>query len=322
MLYLNDEHIRNIGWDWFRLTDIIRQVVALQDQGETVHPLKPYLRFGDPSNRIIAMPAYVGGGLQLAGIKWIASFPKNRIAGLPRAHNTIILNDTNTGKPRGFLKSSLLNGTRTAAVSGVMLRSYLEAREPGSVSIGIVGWGPVGRLHLEMCAALLGSRLKQVYLYDLEPIQLDSVPEDLRSRTVIESNWRQVYRQSDVFLTCTVSDHRYIDERPREGMLLLHVSLRDYQPESIRHLQALVVDDWQEVCRENTDLEQLHLRYGLQQQDTKDLADVVLRQGLNDYTASEPILFSPMGLGIFDLGVAGYYLEQAEQLGLGTVLED
>lgn len=322
MLYLNDEHIRDIGWDWFRLTDIIRQVITIQDAGETVHPLKPYLRFGDPSNRIIAMPAYVGGDLQLAGIKWIASFPKNRKAGLPRAHNTIILNDTGTGKPRGFLRSSLLNGTRTAAVSGVMLQSYLEARNLESVSVGIVGWGPVGRLHLEMSAALLGSRLKHVYLYDLEQVHLDTVPDALRSITVIEQDWRKVYRQSDVFITCTVSDQRYIDEHPREGALLLHVSLRDYLPESIQHLEALVVDDWQEVCRENTDIEQLHLQCGLQQQDTVTLADVVLRQGLSGYSTSEPILFSPMGLGIFDLGVAGYYLEQAEGLGLGTVLED
>ncbi|RUT31875.1 2,3-diaminopropionate biosynthesis protein SbnB [Paenibacillus zeisoli] len=322
MLYLNDGHIRDIGWDWSRLTDIIRQVITIQDQGETVHPLKPYLRFGDPSNRIIAMPAYVGGDLQLAGIKWIASFPKNRKVGLPRAHNSIILNDTGTGRPRGFLKSSLLNGTRTAAVSGVMLQSYLEMRDPESVSVGIVGWGPVGRLHLEMCAELLGSRLKQVYLYDLEPIQLDTIPEALRSKAVIEQDWRQVYRKSDVFMTCTVSEQRYIDERPREGALLLHVSLRDYLPESIRHLKALVVDDWQEVCRENTDMEQLHLRHGLQRQDTITLADVVLRQGLSGYGASETVLFSPMGLGIFDMGVAGYYMKQAEELGLGTVLED
>ncbi|USB33542.1 2,3-diaminopropionate biosynthesis protein SbnB [Paenibacillus sp. YPG26] len=322
MRYLNDEHIQELGRDWIRLTDIIRQVITLQDAGETVRPLKPYLRFGDPANRIIAMPAYVGGDLQLAGIKWIASFPYNRKAGLPRAHNSIILNDTRTGKPRGFLRSSLLNGIRTAAVSGVMLQSYLEVRDPASVSVGIVGWGPVGRLHLEMSAALLGSRLKQVYLYDIEQVQLDTIPADLRSKVIIEQDWRQVYRKSDVFITCTVSDRRYIDERPREGSLLLHVSLRDYLPESIRHLKVLVVDDWQEVCRENTDIEQLHLQCGLQQRDTVSLAEVVLHGALGGHSEEEPVLFSPMGLGIFDLGIAGDYLEQAEERGLGTVLED
>lgn len=322
MMYLNDGHIGEIGRDWVGLIELIRQVITIQDERDTVHPLKPYLRFGDPANRIIAMPAYVGGSLKLAGIKWIASFPKNRLDGLPRAHNTIVLNDAATGKPQGVLMSGMLNGIRTAAVSGIMLQSYMGARELPRLRVGIVGWGPVGRLHLEMCAALLGSRLDRVYLYDIEPIHLDTIPADLRAKTVIEQDWRPVYRQSDVFITCTVSEHRYIDEAPPEGVLLLHVSLRDYLPENLQHIQIKVVDDWLEVCRENTDLEQLHLQYGLQQEDTVTLADVVLRHELDRYDADEPVLFSPMGLGIFDIAVAGYYLEQAKKLGVGQMLEE
>lgn len=45
MLYLQDDHIREIGIDWTKLTNIIQDVVAIQDSGDCAHPLKPYLRF-------------------------------------------------------------------------------------------------------------------------------------------------------------------------------------------------------------------------------------------------------------------------------------
>ncbi len=128
MIYLHDDHIRDIGIDWTKLTDIIQDVVAIKDKGDCVQPLKPYLRFRKQANRIIAMPAFVGGTIEMSGIKWIASFPNNSRLGLPRANNTIILNKPTTGEPVAFIHSGLLNGLRTAAVSGVMLSHYIASQ--------------------------------------------------------------------------------------------------------------------------------------------------------------------------------------------------
>ncbi|MGM1048529.1 MAG: 2,3-diaminopropionate biosynthesis protein SbnB [Bacillota bacterium] len=321
MLYLNDSHIQELGIDWHVLTDIIQDVVRIEDEGDCVHPLKPYLRFGNPENRIIAMPAYVGGSFNLAGIKWIASFPKNHLHGLPRAHNTIILNDTATGEPQAFLNSGLLSGLRTAAVSGVMLKAYVEARQPAGIRLGIIGWGPIGRLHLDMCAAILGEKLKQVILYDLRGIDPATVPAELRNITIIADDWRIPYRHADIIATCTVSADRYIDEVPKEGVLLLGVSLRDYIPECVADIKTIVVDDWNEVCRENTDVEQLHLKYGLQSSDVCTLADIVCRDALIHSGTENTVFFNPMGLAIFDIGVAGYYWGKAQRVGSGVKLD-
>ncbi|MCQ6562311.1 2,3-diaminopropionate biosynthesis protein SbnB [Paenibacillus mendelii] len=322
MIYLNDGHIRDIGMNWRHLTGIIEDVVRTSDRGECVHPLKTYLRFHDPANRIIAMPAFVGGSTELAGIKWIAGFPGNGRYGLPRAHNTIILNDTVTGRPEAFIHSGLLNGLRAAAVSGVMLHAYMEARRSADLRLGIIGWGPIGRLHLDMCADLFGSRLKQVILYDLKGIERSTVPEHLRAITAIAEDWRELYRNSNVTATCTVSAERYIDEVPPAGALLLNVSLRDYKPESVARIKSVIVDDWQEVCRENTDIQQLHHQFGLHESDVRTLADVVCREGLAEIAEEAPVFFNPMGLGVFDIAIAGYYLRQAGQLGHGVLLED
>ncbi|MDO7906252.1 2,3-diaminopropionate biosynthesis protein SbnB [Paenibacillus sp. JX-17] len=320
MIYLHDRDIVEIGIDWPRLIEIIENVVKIKAEGDCVHPLKPYLRFRDPGNRIIAMPAFVGGSINMAGIKWIASYPDNIRLGLPRAHNTMILNDPATGEPAAFIHSGLLSALRTAAVSGSMIKAFTSSRPSNQLRLGIIGWGPVGRNHLEMCIALLGDKLKRISLYDLMPIDLDTVPEAVRARTAIADDWRQVYQDADIFITCTVSNHRYIDEPPGKGALLLNVSLRDYKPESAAHLQAIVVDDWQEVCRENTDMEQLHLQYGLQESGVITLEDVICHDGLAALSKEEPVFFNPMGLAVFDIGIAALYLQEALRSGKGILL--
>lgn len=321
MLYLQDDHIREIGIDWKKLTDIIRDVVAIEDRGDCAHLLKPYLRFRDPGNRIIAMPAYVGGHVDMSGIKWIASFPNNSQKGLPRAHNTLILNNTSTGEPTAFIHSGLLNGLRTAAVSGVMLNAYVAAREPDDLRVLLIGWGPIGRLHLDMCMALFGEWVKRVSIYDLKGVDPSTIPETIRDQVSIVNDWRSSYAEANVVMTCTVAAHRYIDEAPPKGALLLNVSLRDYKPASVAHVNTIIVDDWREICREGTDIEQLSLLYGLQESDVRTLADVVLRNCLAGAPAEEPIFFNPMGLGIFDIAIAGYYWKEAVRLNKGDTLE-
>ncbi|MFB9327916.1 2,3-diaminopropionate biosynthesis protein SbnB [Paenibacillus aurantiacus] len=320
MRYVNDAHIQELGIDWNELINVVEQVARTIDVGDFAQPLKPYLRFGDPANRIIAMPAFVGGEVDMSGIKWIASFPGNHQRGLPRAHCIVILNDPVTGKPAACFEGGLLSGLRTAAVSGLMMRHYQAVRGHTARKVGIVGWGPIGRLHAAMAKDVLGTALERITVFDLNGVDPDTIEPALRPFIDVETSWQAPFRASDVFITSTVSKSRYIDETPDAGKLLLNISLRDYKPESIRSVRAVVVDDWQEVCRENTDIEQLHLEHGLKQSDVLTITDVVCRGRLADYGTDETVFFSPMGLAAFDIGIAAYFLRKAELSGIGIEL--
>lgn len=320
MLVLNDGHIRSLGFDWRELAGCIERAVRVLDSGDYAQPIKPYLRYGDPRNRIIAMPAYLGGEFSLAGLKWIASFPGNLRLGLPRAHGVTVLNRSDTGQPFAILSGGLPNVLRTAAVSGLMLGKFLEARPAGRLRVSIIGWGPVGRAHFDMCVSLFGGLIDRFTLCDLRGIEEDTIPAAWRGRTTFVTAWEEAYRDCDVCITCTVAERRYIGLPPSPGCLLLNVSLRDYRLEALHPLPAIVVDDWEEVCRENTDIELLHRERGLRKEMTLTLADAVCREALKPVPAEEPVFFCPMGMAVFDLAVGDYLVRLARQAGVGLRL--
>ena len=96
MLYICERDILAIGIDWDETVSVIEHAVRCLERGDYAQPIKPYLRYRDLTNRIIAMPAFVGGDVNAAGLKWIASFPRNIDRQIPRAHSVVVLNDADT----------------------------------------------------------------------------------------------------------------------------------------------------------------------------------------------------------------------------------
>lgn len=322
MLYLNTKDIENIGIDWHRTVEVIEDAVTSLHRNDFSQPIKPYLKFNDPINRIIAMPAYVGGDISTAGIKWIASFPKNIQQGIQRAHSVTILNDAQTGKPLATINTALVSGIRTASVSGLMIKYFEQVRELKDINLGIIGFGPIGQLHLQMATALLGSKISNVFLYDISGVKSELIPAEIKERTTVVQTWQEAYETADVFMTCTVSPEGYIDQQPKAGSLQLNVSLRDFKPEILDYTQSIIVDDWDEVCRANTDIELMHKQRGLQKEATKSIAEVVCEGAMNTFPEQDAIVFNPMGMAIFDVAIATVYYRDALAKGIGTQLED
>lgn len=321
MLYLNEKDLLKIGIDWNKTIDVIELAVKCLNQKDFAQPIKPYLRYRNPINRIIAMPAFVGGDIDLAGIKWIASFPENIHNNIPRAHSVVVLNKSATGEPLCIINTALLSIIRTSSVTGLMIRHFLKARPLDAINIGIIGWGPIGQHHYKMCTELLGDRIKSIRLFDLRKIDPDTISGALKPKTQVAGSWQEAYRDTDIFITCTVSKAPYIDEKPKPGSLQANVSLRDFQTGIYDHTRAIIVDDWEEVCREKTDIEMMHLEKGLKEEDSRSIADVVCNNALAEYPKDESIMFNPMGMAVFDIATGRYYLDRARELIVGRELE-
>ncbi|GFN33680.1 2,3-diaminopropionate biosynthesis protein SbnB [Paenibacillus xylaniclasticus] len=325
MLYLNESDLLTLGTDWKQLIEAITEGLHCMRDGRYVQPIKPYLRFNDPNNRIIAMPAYIGRKFDTAGIKWIASYPSNPASGIPRAHSIVVLNESATGKPYAFINSPLLSILRTASVSAVMLRRWLELpnqQHDRPLNVCLIGCGPIGKWHIRMLTSILGPKLGLLTIYDLSAERAQEAASLAGSSGTRAADWRAAYLKADIVLTCTVSSSRYIDVPPPPGSLLLHVSLRDYMPSALIDIETIVVDDWNEICRENTDIDYMHRTAGLTQEQTIPLYDAVLgHEMLLRSAQGNRLLFAPMGMAVFDIAVASYYVGLAKQYGIGIELE-
>jgi 2,3-diaminopropionate biosynthesis protein SbnB len=322
MIYLNEKNIRQIGIDWKESVEVIAYSVRCLADKDYAQPVKPYLRYRNLKNRIIAMPAFIGGKINMAGIKWIASFPDNIHNGVPRAHSVVILNDAETGIPRGVLNAMSVSAIRTASVSGLVIREFLNSRQLDSIKVGIVGLGPIGRYHLSMCATLLEGNSPQFYLYDLKGVGSMLFNTDPGSQLTIVNSWEEAYCDADIFITCTVSKERYINQPPKPGSLHLNVSLRDYKTEVFEYFRdAIIVDDWEEICRENTDIENFHLGKGLQKEMAYSIQDVVIGNCLASFPEEQAIMFNPMGMAIFDIAIAEHYMKHARNKKIGLDLD-
>ncbi|RBL90700.1 2,3-diaminopropionate biosynthesis protein SbnB [Chitinophaga flava] len=323
MLYLNADDIRAVGFDWKKLTEVISESVAALHQNDYSQPIKPYLRYGDPKNRIIAMPAYLGGNQPMAGIKWIASFPDNIYKNKLRANSVTVLNEHDSGIPLCIINTSLISAVRTAAVSGLMIVKYLEANTINrKLTVGINGFGPIGKMHLKMVTAILGDNIEKIYLHDIAGVDKEQVDPEIKHLVEVAGTWEEAYSDADIFMTCTVSAAPYIDKTPRSGSLQLNVSLRDYKVDMKDQVDVIVVDDWDEVCRQNTDIENMHKVKGLQKNDTLSISDIVCNDALKQHTTPEVVMFNPMGMAIFDIATGYYYFREATARKIGSEMPD
>jgi 2,3-diaminopropionate biosynthesis protein SbnB len=294
--------------------EIVRDAYLAHAQGHSVNPDSYFLRFPEkPDCRIIALPAYLGNGFDVAGLKWIASYPDNIQRGFPRASAVLILNSYDTGYPFAILESSIISAARTAA-SAALAAYWLSGQSRRAHSLGIVGTGFIARYVYEFLVDT-GWTIEEVRLHDRSPLESEKFRntacrlEQHRTVTVVP-DVAELVRACDLILFTTVASTPHIADATlfEHNPLVLHISLRDLAPEILLRSQN-VVDDVEHVMKANTSPHLAEQQTGDRSFVTGTLAEIVT--GRRSVDRSRPIIFSPFGLGILDLAVGNWVYGQA-----------
>jgi 2,3-diaminopropionate biosynthesis protein SbnB len=302
----------------------VRMAYIIHSDGDSSLPHSTFVRFpNDQRNRIIALPAYLGNEFNVAGVKWISSFPGNLDRGEDRASAVVILNSLVNGRPKAIVEGSIISAKRTAASASLAAQCLKNKEE---TNVGFLG---CGLINFEIARFLLAScpEIKSFTLFDV----------DLNRANAFRQKCKQVFKKIKVkvvekaselltssslisMATTAASPHLAEFSECVPGAVILHISLRDISPNVILDCDN-IVDDIDHVCRAQTSLHLAEQFAGNRDFIRCTLADILRDRAPGRRDPERLTVFSPFGLGVLDLAVAELVYNLARQSGQGKIID-
>ncbi|HJX23573.1 MAG TPA: ornithine cyclodeaminase [Candidatus Bathyarchaeia archaeon] len=326
-LYLSQEEVKAAGGaDMKMVVEAVESVFRAHAEGKVITPPKTVLDLDEKNRgRINSMPSYVGGDLDVCGIKWIASFPKNpQKYGIPRAMGIIILTDSWKGVPLAIMDGTLISAMRTGAVTGVGAK-YMARKDAETVAM--IGCGVQARTQLMALKSVLPS-LKNVKGFDLNMATAERYAKDMAIQLGMNAkavgSAKDAVTGADVIVTVTVADEPIVkNDWVKQGSFFSHVgSYQEEEYDVVSHSDKLFVDDWEQVEHRGTSvLAKMHKEGLLKKEDiTGSLGDVVTGKVKGRDNDRQRVFFEPIGMGSEDVAVAYKVYKRAVEKKMGQRL--
>lgn len=324
LLYLSQEEIvRCGGLDMKETIAALEEVFQLLAAGDGTEFHGPIMRWPD-GRWASTHPAYLGAGIQMIGVKWITSNPKNRsVNALPSASALIIINDAENGFPLAIMEGALITAMRTGAVIGLAAK-YLAP--PEVATVGLIGAGAIARTQLWALSLMLPG-IKLVRVYSRTEGNSNAFAKEMSHRLGLKvevvSSARDAIVGADLVSPATNISQagRYIrSEWIGEGTLMANLSGNDYSLAAVSLCDRFVVDDLHQLQVADLTLADAARADLVNPDEVVELASVVTGKRQGRASSEERIFFSPFGLGIEDLINAYRIYQNARQLGVGQQL--
>ena len=301
---------------------------------------------GMPKNaddrRFMAMPAYLGGSYQMAGMKWYGSNVENKKVGLPRSILMMMLNDKDTGSPLALMSANLVSAYRTGGIPGVGAK-YLARKDSRVVSI--IGPGVMGKTSLAAFVSVCPN-LDTVKIKGRSQRSLDAftrfIREELPQIKNIEicDSVEEAVKDSDIISFTTtvrddVSSFPYINgDWIKKGALISMPSAARFDDDFLAGCK-LVVDNsklyeaWEEeypyptypqVQIIGTKFTDLKHDGKIKAEDIIDITDIIEKRHPGRTSDDEIIVYSVGGMPVEDIAWGGTVYRNAVKLGIGIKL--
>lgn len=303
----------------------------------------PEMPVDGPDRRFMAMPAYLGGKFDMAGMKWYGSNAANKEKGLPRSILMLTLNDKDTGAPLAFMSANILSAYRTGAVPGVGFKYF--AKEDAE-TIGIVGPGVMSKTALAAAVAVRPT-LKNVKVKGRGKASLQKFVDHAKKEypelnIYAVDTIEEVVRDSDIVSVSTSSPtgdpslYPYIaEEWIKPGAIIESTAALRFDDDFIINRARTVTDNimlyeaWEEEMKPNAyntipipavHVEDLIAEGKMKPEQIDDLGDVLLGNIPVHRKEDEIVIYSVGGMPTEDVAWGSMVYRNALEKGIGTRL--
>ena len=302
---------------------------------------------GMPKNaddrRFMAMPAYLGGKYQMAGMKWYGSNCENKASGLPRSILMMMLNDKDTGAPLALMSANLVSCYRTGAIPGVGAK-YLARKD--SETVTIIGPGVMGRTclltFLSVCPKITTVKVKgrgQRSLHAFEEFVKKECPQI--QQVIVCDSMEEAVKDSDIICVTSTAPVKEIDfpyiaeDWVKKGALICLPSAARFDDDFLINRCKKVVDNYklyeawaEEFPYPSYEMVQIigskftdYLHEGrIQREDIVDIADIINKKHPGRESDDEIIVYSVGGMPVEDIAWGGTVYRNALKEGIGVEL--
>ncbi len=302
---------------------------------------------GMPKNaddrRFMAMPAYLGGKYQMAGMKWYGSNCENKASGLPRSILMMMLNDKDTGAPLALMSANLVSCYRTGAIPGVGAK-YLARKD--SEAVTIIGPGVMGRTcllaFLSVCPKITTVKVKgrgQRSLHAFEEFVKKECPQI--QQVIVCDSMEEAVKDSDIICVTSTAPVKEIDfpyiaeDWVKKGALICLPSAARFDDDFLINRCKKVVDNYklyeawaEEFPYPSYEMVQIigskftdYLHEGrIQREDIVDIADIINKKHPGRESDDEIIVYSVGGMPVEDIAWGGTVYRNALKEGIGVEL--
>lgn len=324
ILFLKQEDVIKAGLlDMKQILAVTEKTYAMLGQGLIKNPPKTNTSIPDKENWqsfFNAMPCYIGGDINIGGIKWAAESKKNAtIPGIPYGIDISILSDPETVLPFCILDGTLITAMRTSAVGGLMAK-YAAPSDADTACL--VGAGVIGRTMISAVHEAL-PQIKTMYLCDIDVAKAEGIAKEYGDSLGVEiiptSDSKAAALKSQLIVGETTAPKPFMDTSwLTSGCGLVSMHSNEVMEDVFLKADGIVADYWTQLKQHTNPLSKLTKEGKLDESQIMDLSELVLGTKKLRTSDDQFVAAASMGLGALDIMIAYQLYLNATEMGIGT----
>ncbi len=273
------------------------------------HPKFPGMPRNTQDRRFMAMPAYLGGAYQMAGVKWYGSNIENKEKGLPRSILMMTLSDKDTGAPLAFMSANLLSAYRTGGVPGVGAK-YLARKD--SETVAIIGPGVMGKTSLAAFAVTC-PKLHRLHIKGRGRKSIDSFIDFVKivdTYPYVAKEWVKPGAFISMPSAAKFDDEMVVKAKCVVDNMMLYEAWEEEYPYPTYPKIAIIGSKFTDLIHEGKK----------KKEDIAEMADIILGKTPGRTSDDEIIIYSVGGMPVEDVAWGCSVYKKAKELGIGVKL--